>query len=128
MVKDKNGCSQFYLEALLSTNGCRLYFSETLKKFLGTNAEVPLGDPNVQPRLRSSGLEFPVGLCHGRIQRTKKVGLRGSDGHQTRQGAIRRNALLARPRPVAGCRGARWEDSAVTKGAGAPKSAGPGGR
>lgn len=42
LVKDKNGGSQFYLEALLSTSGCRLYFSETLKKSLGANAEVPL--------------------------------------------------------------------------------------
>ena len=55
----------------------------------------------LRTRISSPGHQCPVGLHHGKIQRMKKVGLRGSVSHQTGPDAVCRKAPLARQRSVA---------------------------
>ena len=55
----------------------------------------------LRTRTSSPGHQCAVGLCDGKIQRIKKVGLRGSVSHETGRDAVCRHALLARQRLVA---------------------------
>ena len=92
---------------LLNTNSCRLYFREMLKKIkyqcwsLTVRPGLATKTWILRTRISSPGHQCPVGLCHRKIKRMKKVGLRGSVSHQTGRDAVCRNASLARQRLVA---------------------------